>query len=292
LKFPSYYLSHPNKIVWLLHQHRAAYELFGTPFGLDASDAPNIALRSAIVADDTRHLADAVERFTLSRRVSERLAESTGLVSEPLYHPPPQDHAFYCNEAMPFVYVPSRLETLKRQELLIRAMRHVRSPVAAVISGTGGLRAHLENVVHELRLHSRVRFVGHVDHDEMTAWYANSLAVFFGPHDEDYGYVTLEAMLACKPVITCADSGGPLEFVVDGETGLVVEPAPKAVAAAIDRLYLKRGRARAMGRAGRERYRELGISWDNVCETLLRPHTRGNTARECGGGRHRVAARP
>ena len=46
--------------------------------------------------------------------------------------------------------------------------------------------------------------------------YAHSLGVIFPAVDEDYGYVTLEAMLSSKPVITCADSGGPLEFVVDG----------------------------------------------------------------------------
>ena len=40
-----------------------------------------------------------------------------------------------------------------------------------------------------------------------------ALGVIFPPLDEDYGYVTLEAMLAAKPVITCTDSGGPLEFV-------------------------------------------------------------------------------
>jgi len=54
--------------------------------------------------------------------------------------------------------------------------------------------------------------------------------------DEDLGYVALEAMYAGKPVVTCLDSGGPLEFVVHDQTGFVTEPTPEALAEAIDRL--------------------------------------------------------
>ena len=54
--------------------------------------------------------------------------------------------------------------------------------------------------------------------------YAKALAVIYPPIDEDFGYVTLEAMLARKPIVVCLDSGGPLEFVRNGENGLIVEP--------------------------------------------------------------------
>ena len=48
--------------------------------------------------------------------------------------------------------------------------------------------------------------------------------------------MTLEAFLARKPVITATDSGGPLEFVVDGVNGAVVAPEARALAMAINRL--------------------------------------------------------
>ncbi|PHM09241.1 hypothetical protein CK516_15780 [Nostoc sp. 'Peltigera malacea cyanobiont' DB3992] len=92
---------------------------------------------------------------------------------------------------------------------------------------------------------------------------------FFGSYDEDYGYVTLEAMLAAKPVITCNDSGEAVEFVIDQETGFVVNPEPEAIAQAIDDLYFHQQSAAAMGMAGLERYRTLNISWDNVINKLL-----------------------
>ena len=94
--------------------------------------------------------------------------------------------------------------------------------------------------------------------------YAGALGVVFPPFDEDYGYVTLEAFLARKPVVTTTDAGGPLEFVEDDVTGLVVEPAPEA-----HRRRASRGSpptARLAALAGRRglrsrRARSRGTAW-------------------------------
>jgi glycosyltransferase involved in cell wall biosynthesis len=68
-------------------------------------------------------------------------------------------------------------------------------------------------------------------------------------------------------VITTTDAGGPNEFVIDGVNGLVCEPAPDAIAAAVNRLAANRVTARSMGDAGAERVR--GITWDQVIEKLV-----------------------
>lgn len=269
LKFPSYYLQHPAKVVWLLHQHRAVYELFDTPYGASSRDALARKLRDDIQHQDSAALSDCHRVFTIAQRVSQRLHQYNGVASEALYHPPQSAAHFYCGEQLPYIFFPSRLEALKRQELLIRAMALVRSPVCAIFAGEGGSQPPLEKLIAALGLHTKVRLLGRVNWDEMLAWYANSLAVFFGPFDEDYGYVTLEAMLAAKPVITCNDSGGPLEFVVNDETGCVVDAQPEAIADAIDRLYADRPRAARLGRAGQARYRQLDISWQHVVNRLL-----------------------
>jgi glycosyltransferase involved in cell wall biosynthesis len=121
-----------------------------------------------------------------------------------------------------------------------------------------------------LGLSERIEWLD-VLHDEARSdRYARCLGVLFVPVDEDYGYVTLEAMLARKPVITCSDSGGPLEFVRDGETGLVVEPTADSVAGAMDRIWRERARAAQWGEAGREAYDRQDISWDRVVATLTR----------------------
>ena len=96
--------------------------------------------------------------------------------------------------------------------------------------------------------------------------YARALAVVYPPFDEDFGYVTLEAFLARKPVITCTDSGGPNEFVVDGVNGFVCAPNPGELAAAINRLAADRPQAAALGDAGHDV--AAAITWDGVIEKL------------------------
>jgi glycosyltransferase involved in cell wall biosynthesis len=89
------------------------------------------------------------------------------------------------------------------------------------------------------------------------------------PFQEDLGFVTLEAMLACQPVVTCHDAGGPLEFVVHERTGLVAEPTPESLAAALDRLWQEADQAADWGRAGGRLYDELEIGWPQVVRRLL-----------------------
>lgn len=265
LKFPAYGLAHPRKVAWLLHQHRSAYDLL-------PADAPpaELALAQRVAAFDRRHL-EGCRRFTISARVSARLAATTGLDSTPLAHPPFEAEKFYGADPLPYVLAPGRLEHGKRHDLLIRAMADVRSPVGALIVGEGGQQAALAALAAECGVAPRVRLVGRVPWDELRALYARALAVYYGPVDEDYGYVTLEAMLSHKPVVTCTDSGGPLEFVADGETGRVVPPEPEAVAAAIDALAQDRAQARRWGEAGHARYRSLDLRWDRVIARLTEP---------------------
>jgi glycosyltransferase involved in cell wall biosynthesis len=99
--------------------------------------------------------------------------------------------------------------------------------------------------------------------------FARALAVAYVPVDEDsYGYVTLEAYEARKPVISCHDSGGVGIVVKHDHTGYVVDPEPEQIALAIDELYLDRGRARALGEAGFAHIQQLGISWEHVIRKL------------------------
>jgi glycosyltransferase involved in cell wall biosynthesis len=197
------------------------------------------------------------------------LLRSCGLPSVPLYPPPPFEGRYWSAPCEPFLLIPSRLEGHKRQALLLQALARTRSRLLAVVTGDGGARAGLEELVRELGVGERVRFLGHVPDEEQLALYARCLAVGFAPLREDYGYVTAEAMLSGKPVITCRDSGGPLELVVPGETGFVVDPDPAAIAPVLDRLVENVELAAEMGDAGRRRYRRLEIGWPAVVAGLL-----------------------
>ncbi len=271
LKFPAYFVRHPNKVHWVLHQHRPAYDLWDSPLN-EMRDSPGGArVRNAIREADRRLLPEARAIYTNAANVSKRLKKYNGLDSTPLYHPPQHADKFYRAPAEDFFFFPSRLEGLKRQALVLRALAHTRQPVRVRFAGAGlrpdSLR-ELEAEAGRLGVRRRVEWLGQVSEEDKRREYARCLGVIFPPLDEDYGYVTLEAMLSSKAVVTCADSGGPLEFVVDGRTGLVAEPTAEGLAAALDRLWGDRGLARSLGEAGRAHYEALGISWQRVVERL------------------------
>ena len=266
-KFPSYFIRHPNKVTWLIHQYRAAYELCGTPYSDFDHTEEDVGLRERLIELDTVMLAESKRIFTNARNTAGRLKKFNGLHAEPLYHPPKLAERLRPGPYGDYVLAVGRLESVKRVDLAIKAMTHTTRPVRLLVAGDGTERAHLEKLAEELSLADRVDFLGTVGDEQLLDLYAGALAVLYAPFDEDYGYVTLEAFLAEKPVITARDSGGTLEFVEDGVNGFVCEPEPEALAAAINRLAADRPRAASLGSAGRERARM--ITWDGVIEKLV-----------------------
>jgi glycosyltransferase involved in cell wall biosynthesis len=272
LKFPAYLIPHPHKVLWLLHQFRTAYDLWDHPFG-DLDRYPNgPQVREAIQRIDQNLIPEAKAVFTISRNVSSRLWHYCGIDSVPLYHPPASAELFYGGPVEDYFFYPSRLASLKRQALVLQALAATRRPVRVRFAGLAD-EAHygetLEMLARQLNVEHRVEWLGQVTEEEKRALYAHALGVIFPPVDEDYGYVTLEAMLAAKPLITCTDSGAPLEFVQHDVTGLIVKPSPQEMAMAMDRLWDERSWAWAMGEAGKERYDNLNISWVAVAERLV-----------------------
>ena len=121
----------------------------------------------------------------------------------------------------------------------------------------------------------RVHFAGRVDH-ERTAEFYESADIFVLPSLlESFGIPAIEAMAAGVPVVA-ARTGGTVEIVVDGETGILVErDDPPRLAAAITELVDDAARRRAMGEAGRARAATL-FSWSSVTEQLERTLAAGN----------------
>jgi glycosyltransferase involved in cell wall biosynthesis len=266
-KFPSYFARHPNKVAWLVHQHRAAYELCGTVYSdFDHAD-PDVGLRQTLMALDTRMLGECRRLYAIAGNTAARVRTFNGLQAEPLYHPPRLAGRITAGPAQDYILSVGRLETIKRHDLAIRAMALRPGPGRLVIVGTGTQEAHLRALVEDLGLGDRVHLAGAVTDEALLALYAGALGVFFAPFDEDYGYVTLEAFLAHKPVVTARDSGGTLEFAEDGVNAWVCDPRPDAVADAFSRLASNRAAAAALGEAGFERARL--VTWDGVIEKLV-----------------------
>jgi glycosyltransferase involved in cell wall biosynthesis len=273
LKFPAYLIHHERKIVWLIHQHRTAYELWDHPQYADlAREKEGVLVRDTIHVADRVALGEAKRVFANSKNVQRRLWESLRIPSEPLYHRSPLTEDLLTQQAGPLgdaVVFPSRFESLKRQGVVVDAMRHVNTDVRLVLVGRGPDEDALRRQIEEHRLGDRVSIQVGVSDARLRELMLQALAVYYGPFDEDYGYVTLEGFAARRPVVTLTDSGGPLEFVEDGETGLVAPPEPRAIADAFDRLFSDRALAARLGEAGRARIEREVPDWPEVVARLL-----------------------
>jgi glycosyltransferase involved in cell wall biosynthesis len=266
-RFPTYFARHPRKVAWVIHQHRAAYELAGTPYSDFEHSEADVGLRRRLLELDRQMLGECRRVFTNAQNTANRLEKFNGVAATALYHPPPMAEQLHAGRYGDYVLAVGRLEAVKRPELVIRAMAHVPPPVKLVVVGDGSHRGEAERTAADAGLGDRVVFAGAASGDELVSLYAGALAVIYAPFDEDYGYVTLEAFLSEKPVITATDSGGTLEFVTDGENGFVCAPEPAAIGQAVARLAADPALAPRLGRAGLARAR--AVTWDGVVEQLL-----------------------
>lgn len=271
LKFPAYFMPHNNKVLWVLHQHRAAYDLYNTEYVNIKDDPKGNRIKNIIKNADNRYLLEAKKIYTISANVANRMKQYNHIMATPLYHPCPDMDRFYTGKSENYILMPSRINITKRQFLAVEAMKYVKSNVKLYIAGGADNpyeRDRMLATIKEKRLEKKVIYLDYVEQDEKIKLYANARAVLFIPIDEDYGYITLEGMAAGKAVITAEDSGGPLEFVEDKKNGLIVGANAREIAECIDYLSLNESDAIQMGKAGQKKLKKMNISWDYVVKEL------------------------
>jgi glycosyltransferase involved in cell wall biosynthesis len=274
IRTPSYLLRHPNKRLWFIHHHRGAYDLWDTPYQDIPSTPEGLATRDAIVAADNLYLREAQRIFTNSQIVADRLREFNDLPGTVLYPPLGEPERFVSAPAEDYVFYPCRITGHKRQRLAVEAAAHLSTDVRIVIAGAPDSPEQLyplQELVSRHGLQDRVQLIPRwISEEEKAELIARSLGVIYIPFLEDsYGYVTLEAFHARKPVVTCSDSGGTLEIVEDGVNGLIAAPDAASLAAAVDRLRSDPQMAASMGEAGHQTLELKDISWDRVVSSLL-----------------------
>jgi glycosyltransferase involved in cell wall biosynthesis len=201
--------------------------------------------------------------FAISHTVAKRRSYfPAGASVEVVYHPSNLEH-FRCGKSN-YLFTASRLDGPKRVDLLIAALKLSRSKLCLRIAGEGPDRARLEELSNG---DPRIEFLGYRSDTQLIDDYADALAVAYIPYDEDYGLITIEAMMSGKPVLTTEDAGGPNEFVRHGHTGLKVRAEPSALAEAID--YLASNRSEAIRMGERARHEIQSITWSRTVNSLL-----------------------
>jgi glycosyltransferase involved in cell wall biosynthesis len=239
---------------------------------------------------------DRIKRyFSISENLIRRKDYFPKGVKVDVIYPPSKASGFYCSN-YDYLFSISRLDSPKRIDTLIESMKYVPHPIKFKIAGTGPEEARLKELAVK---DGRIEFQGFVNDKKLADLYANSLGVLYIPRDEDFGLITIEAMKSKKPVITSSDSGGPLEFVKDSETGYVVPPDPKKLAEKINHIIENPDEAKTMGLKAFQATKD--ITWEKAISILLdtslaQHHGRLKILVLCtyscypprGGGQHRL----
>jgi glycosyltransferase involved in cell wall biosynthesis len=269
LRYPAYAVRHPRHVCWLNHTMREYYDLWPR-FSRSMSTANRVkerVRRAALHAADHVLLSRVTRIVAQSNTIADRLRRQWDLRVDIVWPPAPV-RAYRCDRYGDYIFTVSRLVPLKRVDLLVRALAEPAARrVNVVVAGEGEGRRDLGALAATLGVADRIRFVGRVAEDELIAHFAACRAVCFVPDQEDYGFVTAEAFSSAKAVVTARDSGGPTELVHDGETGLVVEPSPAALAAALGRLSGEASLAERLGRAAHAQ--AAAMSWQGALTRLL-----------------------
>ncbi|MCB0328176.1 MAG: glycosyltransferase family 4 protein [Bdellovibrionales bacterium] len=284
-KFPTYYAKHPKKSLWLVHQHRPAYDLYAGRYSDISDDPRDEQFRQLIVQGDNKVIAECEYISGISKNVIERLQHYNQIVGEVLYPPLPMGNSYRTGEFQDYILSVGRLCSIKRVDLMLKAMPIVHGHVKLKIVGTPdepGIMEYFQNEIAKHSLQSRIEFLGRVSEEDLLSLFANALGVFYAPHNEDYGYVTLEAFASGKPVLTAHDSGGVLEFVHHEQNGLILEPTIDAFGHAANRLVENKPFAEELGKNGKAFIEKefSGAGWDRVIERLLSPLQGIGTERE------------
>lgn len=167
----------------------------------------------------------------------------------------------------------SRLEKRKGHDMVLKSLPTVLNffpKIKYLIVGEGEYKEELEKIVDKLGLNNNVMFMGELQKEKLSFFY-NAADVFIMPSRdlaeegeiEGFGVVFLEANACEKPVIG-GRSGGVPDAIVDGETGILVDPESiEEISNALITLLKNKKLAKKMGENGRRRVVEE-YNWENA----------------------------
>ncbi|HMA73204.1 MAG TPA: glycosyltransferase family 4 protein [Xanthobacteraceae bacterium] len=274
LKFPAYLVPFENKVFWLLHQYRQAYDLWDAKQSNIPDTDRGRQVRRLIIENDNTCFSSRTKIYVNSKVTASRLKRYNGFDSEVL-HPPLNDPELFSNvNDNGYIIAPGRVNGMKRQWLIVDAMRYLPRDTRLIVAGPPDSEedaTRLRRIIAEWNIEDRVKLdLRLIPRRELAELVGRSRCVAYAPVDEDsVSYVAMESFQCCKPVATTSDSGGVLHLVEHEHSGCVAQPDAKAFAQALAYLLENPERARKMGQAGHEQWRSRGINWPTTIDKLL-----------------------
>jgi glycosyltransferase involved in cell wall biosynthesis len=304
-KNPAWMVPHPNHYVYMLHPLRGVYDtyhLFRLPEevtshnlliasiaaacdrGIEtaelfsmlaelreqhtAPDAelqlPSPFLRKVIHRFDSNALKEVRKVSAISKTVANRVEYFHGAKHVRAFYPVSEIRGEAKGPGAHFLAY-SRLDGAKRVDLIIKAYCRARPKRPLLIAGDG---PEAENLQKLAAGHDQIKFLGRVPDEVLVQLISDAQAVVFTPFVEDYGYVTVEALSSGRPVITVSDSGGPSEFVVDGENGWISAPSTDDLA----RSFVRADAVTDWKRMSKLCKKSVAkVRWDPLIEDIVEP---------------------
>jgi glycosyltransferase involved in cell wall biosynthesis len=225
---------------------------------------------------------DLIEKLQVS---SSRVTAIPGAVDSQRFHPALSGahirRKFGLSSETPLVGIVARIAPSRGHLTLVEAFAQVHTAIPAarlVIVGKGEFRPQIERQIEVLGLAEAVIFAGYREDDLPEVLAALDVFVLMAPGSEGSCRAVLEAMAVGKPVVSTR-VGALQEIVLDGETGLLIEPhTHTALAQSISRLLRAPEQARQMGQRGRQRIEHV-FSHQRQDEEVLRLYYQLRAAR-------------
>jgi len=305
-KYPAWMVQHPNHHIYMLHCLRGLYDTYPflnkaeqlntdhpktnkvlslidknspdleTFFNLvlnlnndkninnNLFDFPGPFIRKIVHFLDRKAMENIKSFSAISRTVTKRKEYFPANSSVKVIYPPSNLKQFTSN-SYDYFFTASRLDNAKRVKTIIEAYLKSNTPIPLKIAGIGPMEEELRHLAVN---DSRIEFLGFVSDNDLESYYANAYAVIFIPYEEDYGLITIEAMMCEKSVITFTDAGGVTEFVEEGKTGFISEPSVENLKNCIERAAADKDLIVKMGKYGRTKVNN--ITWKNTVNSLLK----------------------
>lgn len=275
MKFPAYLVPFDEKVMWLAHQYRQAYDLWDAGQSNIPDTPEGRQIRLAVKAADDQCLETVKNIFTVGRTVQQRLLHYNDLHSEILRAPLNDEELFTGGAYGDYIFAGGRINASKRQHRLVEALACVPGNSRLVIAGPADSPADAQRLYELVECHGlqdRVKLdIGFLPRQAIADYVNGALACAYLPFNEDsYGYVTMEACQSRKAVITVRDSGDLTELIHDGQQGWVCDDDTEQLAAAIAAVFADRERTRALGQSAYARWTGMGINWATTVEALTR----------------------
>ncbi|MCL4375387.1 glycosyltransferase [Candidatus Marsarchaeota archaeon] len=266
---PSEWIRHKNRgVLWYCHTPpREVYDLYAERMKYRTYKEKFIYATMAKAYKMVSHkIVGKIECIaTNSETTKERIARYFEREAD-VANPGIDYNAFENKAYEKFFFYPSRITPNKRQDYVINAFKKFvsktgrkdyRLVLAGALSKNPEHTAYLTKI-KKLSNGLNVKIITNISDKELKDLYSRAYAVLFAAINEDYGYIPLEAMASCKPVIS-VNEGGPKETILDGKTGFLVN-SDKEMGDKMAMLVDYPSTAERMGKEGHKRVSSL-YSW-------------------------------